>query len=167
MPHLTEPSLIDFPGSHTVVIPVNDLPMSNIQNFMDSAFTTLGAAIGEGLFVPAGPAFARYEAPPAQTVTLQLGFPVDSPLAEPSQRDQHSIIPSSLPAGRLAIARHLGSYDGLGASWGQLMEWIQSNNLQPQVPFWEAYDTEPTPDMDPEDLVTGLAVPVLEPAAQQ
>jgi effector-binding domain-containing protein len=28
------------------------------------------------------------------------------------------------------------------------------------VPFWEAYDTEPTPEMNPDDLVTGLAVPI-------
>lgn len=28
------------------------------------------------------------------------------------------------------------------------------------MPFWEAYDTEPGPDVDPETLITGLAVPV-------
>ena len=28
------------------------------------------------------------------------------------------------------------------------------------APSWEAYDTMPTPETDPADLITGLAVPV-------
>lgn len=166
MAELKEPSLIDFPGAHTAVIAISDLPLSEIQNFMDAAFTTLGRAIGEGLFVPTGPAFSRYEAPPAENVTFQVGFPIQEPLQEPFPAGDYQILPSELPSGRLAIARHHGSYEALGQSWGQFMQWVQDNNLQPGLPFWEAYDTEPTPDMDPEDLITGLAVPVTEPAAQ-
>ncbi|MFD2758372.1 GyrI-like domain-containing protein [Gulosibacter faecalis] len=160
MPHLTTPEVIDFPGTPTVVVRGIDVPTDDLAAFMDAAFSALGAAIGAGVFTPSGPAFSRYEDAPGATATLEAGFPVAHAIDEPGEHGGQQLAASELPAGRIAIAKHHGAYDALGDSWGELLTWVGEQGLTPGVPFWEAYDTEPTPEMNPDDLVTGLAVPI-------
>lgn len=159
---ISTPEVIDFPGFPTVVVRYRDWPMSDMPAAMDRAFRALGRAIGEGSFQPTGPAFARYEQAPGETADFETGFPVDSPLAENIVVDGVHVITSELPACRLAITKHTGAYDGLGQAWGAFMSAIAEQGLTPGLPFWEAYDTEPTPEMDPAELITGLAVPVTQ-----
>lgn len=166
MDTLTDLQVIDFPGFPTVVVRGTGQVTSQLHTFMDAAFSALGASAGRGLFTPAGPAFSKYEGLGEdgldQTVDLEVGFPVDVPLAEAVEVDGVRLEPSSLPASRLGIARHHGPYDGLGQAWSAFLAALREAGHQPGQVCWEAYDTEPTPDMDPADLVTGLAVPVRE-----
>lgn len=157
---LSDIEIIDFPGFPTAVVRFADHPMDQMHVAMDSAFGALMQAIGSGEVQPSGPAFSRYESAPGATATFETGFPLDAPLAEPVRIGEVEIVPSELPATRLAIAKHRGSYDGLGQSWEQFLLAVREQDLTPGYPFWEAYDTQPTPEMDPADLVTGLAVPV-------
>lgn len=157
VPH---PEYIDFPGMRTVVVRFRELPMREMPTAMDEAFSTLGQAVQQGLFSPAGPAFSRYESVPDQTATFEIGFPVDEPLSETVTVGDVKIIPSELPACRLATARHRGPYDGLPESWQSFMERLEADGKTPLMPFWEAYETKPGPDVAPETLVTGLAIPV-------
>ncbi|MGV0397456.1 GyrI-like domain-containing protein [Corynebacterium suicordis] len=154
--------IIDFPGMSTVTIRAEDWPMSRIQELFDPAFTALGQQIAAGTFTPAGPAFARYDAPPTVTATLEIGFPVEEPIKEEVQSGEFIIRNSSLPEGRLAISKHHGSYDLLPQAWEDFLAQITDAGHTYGAPSWEAYDTMPTPDMDPADLITGLAVPVEE-----
>ncbi|MCG7423298.1 GyrI-like domain-containing protein [Micrococcus sp. ACRRV] len=72
--------------------------------------------------------------------------------------------PSDLPAGSLGVAKHTGPYELLSEAWPAFLDALRENGHEPGGLCWEAYDTPPTPDTDPETLVTGLAVPV-RPAA--
>ncbi|WP_282852194.1 GyrI-like domain-containing protein [Gulosibacter sediminis] len=160
MSQLDSQDIIDFPGTPTVVVRVTDYPVAEMPQFMDPAFTALGEAIAAGVFVPVGPAFSRHEYVPTETASFEVGFPVTAPLHEPVTFRDYEVVPSELPAGRIAIAKHRGGYHSLGDSWGAFMQWVEQQGLTAGLPFWEAYDTEPTPDMNPDDLITGLAVPV-------
>jgi effector-binding domain-containing protein len=63
----------------------------------------------------------------------------------------------TLPGGRVARVEHHGSFDALGASWERLATWMNREGHTPSDTFWEVYVTEPSPDMDPADLVTELS----------
>lgn len=161
---------IDFPGADTVVVRFRGQTLDRMHEAMDHAFGLLGEAIQAGRFRPAGPAFARYEGDVRQGlcdgVDLEVGFPVDTPLkagtadGEPAGEGERAVVGSSLPACRLAITRHHGSYEQLPQAWGEFVAEIEARGLVPADLFWEAYDTEPGPDVDPADLITGLAVPL-------
>lgn len=87
MSTLSEMHVIDFPGFPTVVVHSPGQAMGTLPQFMDTAFRALGAAVQRGAFAPAGPAFSKYrgltggsgEAP--ESVDLEVGYPVDVPLA--------------------------------------------------------------------------------------
>lgn len=166
MSTLTDLHVIDFPGFPTVVVRGVDQRTDELHAFMDTAFRALGAGAARGLFVPAGPAFSKYEglgeSGLGDVVDLETGYPVDVPLAGPVEVDGVRLEPSSLPAGRLGIAKHHGPYDALPLAWDAFLTALRDDGHVPGEVFWEAYDTEPTPDTDPADLITGLAVPVRE-----
>ncbi|MBD4601628.1 AraC family transcriptional regulator, partial [Xanthomonas citri pv. citri] len=88
---------------------------ADLPGFMDSSFRAIGQAVRQGAFAPAGPAFALYRGilgdGLGETVDLEVGHPVDVPLAGPLEVDGVRVEPSSLPTGRLAVAQHTGPYD--------------------------------------------------------
>lgn len=152
--------IIDFPGFSTVVVRHENTPMATLEQTMDSSFQALGTLMAQGVLVPTGPAFSRYDTAPSETITMEVGFPVEKPLAESVDVAGLTVIPSELPACTLAITKYRGSYDGLTQAWEEFIAAVVAQGYEPSMPYWEAYDTEPTPDMDPADLQTGLAIPV-------
>ena len=164
MSTLSEMHVIDFPGFPTVVVRGPGQSVDGLHHFMDTSFRALGAAMGQGVFAPAGPAFALYRGMTGQglgeSVDLEVGHPVDAPPAAPLDVDGVRVESSSLPAGRLAVAKHTGPYELLPEAWEAFLNALRADGHEPGDLCWEAYDTEPGPDVDPETLVTGLAVPV-------
>lgn len=164
MSTLSDVQVNDFPGFPTVVVRAVDEPTADLRSLMDRAFGALGDAIQRGVLRPAGPAFSRYDGDVLQglgdTVTLEVGFPVDAPLQAPVDVDGVPVEASSLPACRLATAKHTGPYEGLPQAWPEFVAQVLELGHQPGDLFWEAYDTQPGPDVDPATLVTGLAIPL-------
>jgi effector-binding domain-containing protein len=153
---MTEPELAEVAETTTAVVH-GVVPMAEIADFFDRAFGTLATVLAEQAISPTGAAFARYAGPPGESADLEVGFPVDGPVAPSGE-----VRPGSLPAGRVARTIHAGSYEALGASWGELAGWIHQQGLTPGADLWEIYVTEPTPDMDPTELRTELNWTVLE-----
>lgn len=145
-----DPEIAEQPETTTAVIH-GVVPMSEIADFFDRAFSELATLLDEQGVAPSGPAFARYAGAPGDTADLEVGFPVGA-----SVSPQGGMVPSALPAGRVARLIHAGSYDQLGDSWGSLGAWIAEQGLTPSGDMWEIYVTEPSPDMDPGDLRTEL-----------
>jgi effector-binding domain-containing protein len=150
----TTPELTTLPEAATAVVR-GVVPTSELPSFFDRAFSALGAVMAGLGTTPSGPAFAYYPRPPEATCELEVGFPVDGPVAPSGD-----VVPSRLPGGRVARAVHQGGYDGLGETWGRLQEWVAERGLTPAAGFWEVYLTEPTPDGDPADNRTALYLPL-------
>jgi len=131
--------------------------MDGLPEFFDGSFGALAAAVQEQDAGVAGPAFAFYHRLPTDTADLEVGFPTLRAVTATGD-----VCAASLPGGRVARVVHAGSFDGLGPAWERLRGWIDAQGLRVGESFWEAYLTEPTPDMDPADLRTELNWPVAD-----
>jgi effector-binding domain-containing protein len=126
-----------------------------IAAFFDRSFPAVAEAIGAQDAGIAGAAFARFHRPPGDTFDLEVGFPTLRPVEA-----RGDVRPGTLPAGRVARLVHRGSYDELPGSWGRLRAWVTAEGMSPSGDLWEAYVTEPSPEMDPADLRTELYLPL-------
>lgn len=59
------------------------------------------------------------------------------------------VIPSEVPAGRVAVHVHTGPYDGIAQSWMALDAWLAEHGHRPAGDFWEVYEVGPEPGRDP------------------
>lgn len=150
-----QPTVVDV-DEQPIVIVAGRVAMAEIRTFFDEGFQTLGRFLAESGVQPTGAAFARYPSMPGEVMDIELGFPVAAPI-EPSGDVQAS----TLPAGRVARAIHVGGFDGLPGSWEALGAWIAAEGHTPGAGIWEVYLVEPTPDMDPAELRTELNWPLV------
>ncbi len=149
-----EPQLVTVDQAVTAVVR-GVVPTAELRNFFDASFGELAKTLTAQQVAIVGPAFALYREPPGQTADLEIGFVTDGPV-----RDEGRVAAASLPGTRVARLIHHGGFDGLGASWERLYAWAGEQGLTPGPELWEVYLTEPTPDMDPDDLRTELNLPV-------
>lgn len=141
----------------TVVVVYEDYAMANMNTAFDSAFQALFPAMAQAGVNPVGPPFSLYHRMPTDSVTFEVGVPVDRALdQELSTESGLTVKPSILPAGRIARFSHIGSFDGLGVAWAAFMEDIATSGNAPSLPFWEVYMTEPSPEADPATMRTDL-----------
>lgn len=143
------PEIVDHVQTPTATVR-GTVSMAELRDFYDGAFGRVAAALERQEVTPTS-AFGLYLSPPGDQFELEVGFVVDGPI-EPDG----DVVPSALPGGRAARLTHLGSYDGLGGAWEQLMTWVGEQGLAPTGPMWEVYVTEPTPDADPGSMRTDL-----------
>lgn len=146
----TGPELVDTTEVATASIR-ETVAMADIRDFFDRSFATLGAVLGEQGVTPTGAAYGLYHGQPADTIDVEVGFPVARAV-----KDDRGVRSSTLPAGRVARLVHEGSFDGLSDSWQRLVGWLIAEGEQPGPIYWEVYLTEPSPDMDPAELRTEL-----------
>jgi effector-binding domain-containing protein len=129
--------------------------LADLRDLFDSGYAAIGALIGSGAVVPAGPALAIYHGDPSQAFDLELGFPLAEPLDSPLDAGGVDVVGAALPAGPALAATHLGSYDDLGQAWGRL---TGTPGAAPIGISIEVYVTDPM--SDPEHLRTDLLLPV-------
>ena len=144
------PELVTVEPAVTAVIS-GVIGMDELTAFFDRSFSQIPQAVGAQQITIAGPALALYNGVPDSTVDLEVGFVTDREV-EPDG----DVVASALPGGRVARLVHHGSFDTLGGSWGRLQAWIVEQGLTPSDALWEVYVTEPSPEMDPNDLRTEL-----------
>ncbi|MUL41730.1 AraC family transcriptional regulator [Streptomonospora sp. PA3] len=149
-----EPRIVSAQPAATAVIR-GTVEMADLESFFDHSFTTLPQAIAAQGANITGPAFGLYHGEVADPVDIEVGFPIDRQV-EP----QGDVVPSTLPAGRVARMTHAGAFDGLSVSWERLSTWVDEQGLVPAGFLWEVYVTEPSPDMNPDDLRVELNVPL-------
>lgn len=141
----------------TAVVKKKDSPMYEMSSLMDGTFSHLTEALAEVGISPIGPAVVLHHRMPVDTADLEVGFPVDKPLTETLELPSgYEVVGSMLPAGRVCVVSHVGSYSGLAETWGAFTEDIGLSGEQMVYPFWEMYVTVPSPDVDPSTLRTDL-----------
>ncbi len=127
---------------------------SGIAAAIDRTFPELFARLSEAGVDAAGPPFTRYLST-GERFELQLGVPV--PAGTSAIDGVESI---SLPAGRAAVLRYFGPYDGLAAACESLGAWVGEQGEQAGGAFWEAYVTDPREQPDPAKRLTEIFLPV-------
>lgn len=155
--------VIEVPEVNTVVHKLTDHPMSEMPAVFDATFQVLFSELANRGITPTGPAFSLHYRLPTETATFEVGVPVDRALDnEFTAGAGVTLTPSTLPAGKVARVSRLGGYEGLGPAWGDFIESVTAAAETPDLPFWEVYITEPTPDTDPATLRTDLYTRIVE-----
>ncbi len=148
------PELLTIEPVITAVVKGTISP-KEVRDFFDRSFSVLAEAIkSQGVSIT-GPAFGLYRGMPDETMDLEVGFPTDRPIEPDGSAEA-----GELPGGQVARLVHAGSYDRLSEAWQRLGAWIAEQGLTPGETYWEVYVTEPSPDMNPDDLRTELNWPV-------
>ncbi|MEW1954468.1 GyrI-like domain-containing protein [Terrabacter sp. NPDC080008] len=132
-----------------------EVPVTELPAFFQKAFTETWNAMRTQGLTPVGPPFALYHGMPAATVDVEVGFPVTSP-AHPDGE----VEPSTLPGGRAVEALHVGPYDTMGETYGQLEQWMVGQRLRPGSVMWESYLSDPQREPDPATWRTLIHWPV-------
>lgn len=105
--------------------------------------------------------FTRYHSYSADELDIEAGIAVEKPIA-PTGR----ILAGELPAGRAAVAIHLGKYDDLASTHLVLSRWVAEQGLEADGPAWEVYVTDPGLEPDPAKWRTDVYLP-LKPAVKK
>lgn len=129
--------------------------MDGMAAAVDEAFPELfGWLAGQGI-APGGPPFIRYLVIDMMAdLRLDLGVPVGAPVTAGGR-----VQPGVLPAGRYAVLRHAGPYDGLIDANAALQRWAHEQGIEfdtwdtPDGQAWRAraehYLTDPSKEPDP------------------
>lgn len=139
------------------------VPMDGISAAVDQAFPELFGRLASTGTAPAGPPFIRFLVIDMEALLqLELGVPVAEPMPEAGR-----IRPGILPAGRYAVLRHIGTYDGLIDANAALQRWAADHDLEfdmkdtPEGSAWgsrlEEYITDPSREPDPANWETDVA----------
>ena len=92
---------------------------------------------------PSGPPVAIYHEFGANQVVLEGGVPVSAGFS-----GDGVVRSSELPGGRVAMTRHLGPYEKLGAAHDAIRAWLAERGLQAVRPIWEVYPMPPGGEPD-------------------
>jgi effector-binding domain-containing protein len=112
-----------------------------------------------------GPPYGRYHQFGPDLVDVEIGFPVQA--APSGLPPLGSVAPgdvglSELPAGPVARAVHLGSYDGLARTYDDLHDWIHAQpGYDDGAGPWESYVDRPNDMADPSQAHTEVIWPLV------
>jgi effector-binding domain-containing protein len=121
---------------------------------IDRAFPTLFGQLARLGIQPAGPPFIRY-LKTGDRFEIELGVPLAEGVGELEDIEQ-----SALPAGRAAVLRYAGAYDGLREACEQLKVWAEERDEEAAGPHWETYVTDPRTEPDPSKRITEICLPL-------
>jgi len=158
-----EPQIQERTAQHYASIPVT-VAMDGLSGAIDSGYSELFGWLASQGIPPAGPPLIRYLViDMAGELRIELAVPVAAPITASGR-----IQPGTLPAGRYAVLRHTGPYDGLIASNAALLRWAQEHGIEldtwdtAEGSAWrsrtEHYLTDPSQEPDPAKLETDVAI---------
>ena len=132
------------------------VPREEIGNVMGPGISEVRAAIAAQGIEPAGPWFTRHLRMDPDTFDFEICVPVTTPVVATGR-----VKPGQLRAATVARTVYHGPYEGLGAAWGEFMEWIAAEGLTPAPDLWERYVAGPESNPDPATWRTELNRPVI------
>ena len=145
------PEVLEAESLLTAVVPLV-APNDQLKSVIGPAIGEVAMALKQCAVMPCGALFVLVKSRRDGVVDLEVGFPVPERVA-PSGR----VVPSQLPAARVARALYTGSYEGLAAAWAELDRWVASQELCASEVGWEFYVRGPESSADPTDWCTELS----------
>jgi effector-binding domain-containing protein len=131
-----------------------EIPMAELKETFDTGFSQVMHAITEQGATMAGPPFGYYHRMPRETVDVSIGFPVSTAV------QAGDVEPFDLPGGRAVVVTHVGPYEDLESTYGELMAWVQSEGLKLAKGMWEQYLSDPATEPDPATWRTLIVWPL-------
>jgi effector-binding domain-containing protein len=129
--------------------------LGGIRDAIGDAFQELETVMKEsGQDVMAGPPFARYLTF-GQQLTFEAGFPIQREFPVTGR-----VKLTRLPGGPVATTVHVGPYERLSTTYGDLNAWVAAQGRTPAGPMWEVYLTDPEQEPDPERWRTEVFIPI-------
>ena len=149
-------------GSQSYVGIRTTTTLDQLAAIMGPLFGEVYGYIQQSGQAPSGMPFSIYHAMDGQTVELECGMPVPTPLPGADR-----VQPGELPAGTMATVTHFGPYESLGRTWTALMEWMKSQGLESAGAPWEVYVTDPGAEPDQSKWRTDIFFPVCQAGSGQ
>jgi effector-binding domain-containing protein len=132
-----------------------EVPMSELRGFFDRGFGMVIEAITKQGLRPAGPPFGFYPSMPGETVAVAVGFPVSGTFVADGE-----VVPFELPGGRVIRGVHVGPYEDLQRTYGELLAFAGAQGLELATGMWETYLSDPSAEPDPSTWRTEVTWPV-------
>jgi effector-binding domain-containing protein len=132
-----------------------EAPIEELPAVFDRGFHEVMQAIEAQGVTVTGPPFGFYPRMPGETVEVAVGFPTTVPV------NPHGEVRAfELPGGRAITGVHVGPYDTLERTYGELTVWAAAERLQLAPYMWESYLTDPSAEPDPNNWQTLIIWPV-------
>lgn len=149
------PQIIEIASQLTAVIRIT-VPREQIREVMGPAMHEVLSTVASQGLQPIGPMFSHHFRMDPAVFDFEVGVPVAS-----SVKPEGRVVPSSLPATRVARTIYHGGYEGLGNAWGEFESWIAGQSLNTATDLWECYTSGPESSPNPADWKTELNRPLL------
>ena len=101
-----------------------NVPMAELTTAFDTGFSQVMQAVTEQGATVTGPPFGYYHSMPGETVDVSIGFPVSTAVST------GDVQPFELPGGQAVVGTHVGPYDQLEGTYGELMTWVKLEDLE-------------------------------------
>lgn len=153
---MTEFDIRDMTEQPTAVVKAH-VPMAELKGFFDRAYGQVFSTLGRQGVQPAGPPFGYYPRKPDETVDVEAGAPVSAPIEAAGD-----VVASRLPGGRVVHGVHVGPYEKLAETYGELMAWVAEQGLTLGEGMWESYLSDPVQEPDPATWRTEIFWPLAD-----
>lgn len=134
-----------------------EVPMDALARVFDRAYgEVMRVAAAQGVAIT-GPPFGFYPRMPTDTVAVVAGFPVSGPITPDGD-----VTPFELPGGRVVRGVHVGPYEQLSVTYGELTGWAAAAGHALATQMWESYLSDPRSEPDPSTWRTELTWPLAD-----
>ena len=149
----------DVPAAHTLAVR-GEVTDADFAAFLDAAFAELAGALERAATAPIGPFGALYASELADDgpEAVEAFVPVGAPVTLPEQRGRVRL--AELPAARVAVLVHPGSYDEIADSYRHLGAWVALNARPGGQRVREVYLVGPGDIDDPAGFRTEIHWPL-------
>jgi effector-binding domain-containing protein len=152
---MLEPGRIVQTNAQTTAVIRLCIPRAEIIKVMGAAIHEVLTTLSTQGIAPTGPVFSHHFRIDPEIFDFEVGVPVKAPVKAIGR-----VVASQLPAARVARSVYHGSYEGLGAAWGEFKAWIAAEGLASANGLWERYILGPEVSSDPAQWQTELNCPL-------
>ncbi|HEY2573424.1 MAG TPA: GyrI-like domain-containing protein [Verrucomicrobiaceae bacterium] len=148
------PQLTEVPAQAIAFIPLT-IPREQIREVMEPGLKEIAQVLQQQNIKIAGPWFTYHLRMQPDVFDFQICIPTAAPV-QPSGR----VRAGERRAAKIARTVYHGPYEGLGDAWGEFMDWMKSQKLNPAADLWECYTAGPESSDDPANWRTELNRPL-------
>lgn len=134
-----QPAVLEHDELLFAAVEFNSMTLADLGSAYRRGGAALDAAVAAGHVSAPGPLTGIYLGDPQSVFAMSVAYPVSSRV-EPFTVDELTVTSFPIASGRFAVLSHLGSYDGLGASWARLAEFAANRALMTE-PWLEVHVT--------------------------